>query len=490
MCKKIPVLFFVFIVSLQSCKGMEYKTLKSFVPYRKQISVKEMEEDCEYLKYIVENGYIDYDEIKENGFDIEKIIRNVNDETLKTKSSDGKVDTIDFERNLVDSLQRVISKTDMHFLVMGKYYYSTGGYKILYSNVFLQKKGDEYFVCSTPDGKIKIDMKYTGLESNLRRQITSKGEDVYRYCVFTDKTITKAGIYLEGESFPVEVKPDHFTQKLENMSYSETKDSLIVTLSSFLSSFSDENKQKEQANRFITVMDKIIQNQDKKNIIVDLRNNGGGYNYYPLFLLISFFYSENKEIYTNFAKSYLNYWQYRYLISPVTVQCQNTNSDMLNDLMRKKISFSDMQDMQKREESIADDMKRHPRKKIIQNPQPIKFPERKTFDGKLIILMNNNTASSAEVFILLSRVIDSGNVVLVGENSMGCISFIDPKCYWLPNSGIIIRCCASDGRTSILLGDKKFQGEGKGFMPDYFCTGEEVQQTLRSLTGDNEIREE
>jgi hypothetical protein len=483
MCKKIPVLLFVFIVSFQNCIGLEYKELKSHVPYKEQISIRKMDEDCEYLKYIVENGYINYDEMKENGIEFEKIIENVKSETEKTKSCDNKIDTFTFERNLVDSLQRKINKTDQHFRITGKYYYSTGGYEILYSGVFLTKKNNEYFVCTTPDDEIKIGMKYTGLESNLRRQITSKGEDVYRYCVFTDKTISKACIYLDGKSFPVEVKSDTFTQEKENMSYSETKDSLLVTFNSFDFPFSDKNEQK-----LSTVCDKIVQNLDKKNIVFDLRNNRGGYSTYPMFLLISIFYAVNNEdCYVNFAKTFNNYCYYRYLTSPVTIQWQDLKGLYIMNTFGKK-NFSS--DMQKKNESIVKNMKRHPQKRIIENSQSIEFPVRQTFNGKLIILMNRNTASCAELVILLSRVIDSENVILVGENSEGCISFMNMKYYWLPNSGIIINCCDCDGRTPILFADKKFLGEGKGFQPDYFCTSEETQQTLRSLTGDSEINEE
>ena len=80
-------------------------------------------------------------------------------------------------------------------------------------------------------------------------------------------------------------------------------------------------------------------------------------------------------------------------------------------------------------------------------------------DKYLFVLIDNNTASSAETF---ARLLSLGNhVVLVGCNTMGCSTFANNASYYLPNSGIALYF-----GTSLCFNDTLENKEGVGIFPD------------------------
>jgi hypothetical protein len=83
------------------------------------------------------------------------------------------------------------------------------------------------------------------------------------------------------------------------------------------------------------------------------------------------------------------------------------------------------------------------------------------FAGRLIVLVDRGTCSSAETFVLMAKRLPG--TVLLGENTGGMAEFGEIKLYTLPHSGIQAQ-----------VGSKKFQdtsgafAEGLGFKPDYW----------------------
>lgn len=91
------------------------------------------------------------------------------------------------------------------------------------------------------------------------------------------------------------------------------------------------------------------------------------------------------------------------------------------------------------------------------------------FGGKLIMLVNSNTASSGESAVLYGR--SCKNFILIGENTMGCNTFGNVAGYELPHSHIVCRI----PNTINLCLDPDDCIEGKGFTPDYWVDSEEVE---------------
>lgn len=82
-----------------------------------------------------------------------------------------------------------------------------------------------------------------------------------------------------------------------------------------------------------------------------------------------------------------------------------------------------------------------------------------TFQGKLFVVMNKGTASSAEMAV--SPAFYMENAILAGSATYGCGTFGECLFYQLPNSGILFR----NGHK--LFWHERFE-EGVGFLPDYW----------------------
>jgi len=106
-----------------------------------------------------------------------------------------------------------------------------------------------------------------------------------------------------------------------------------------------------------------------------------------------------------------------------------------------------------------------------------------TFDGKLIMLVNSDTASSGESAVLYAR--SCRNMILIGENTMGCNTFGNVAGYELPNSHIICRI----PNTVNLCEDPEECVEGYGFTPDYWVDSDDVEgEVLRWLIDNSDFK--
>lgn len=91
------------------------------------------------------------------------------------------------------------------------------------------------------------------------------------------------------------------------------------------------------------------------------------------------------------------------------------------------------------------------------------------FDGKLVMLVNGDTASAGETAVLYAR--SCRDYLLIGENTMGCNTFGNVASYELPNSRIICRI----PNTINLCADPDDCREGYGFTPDYWVDSDDVE---------------
>lgn len=100
------------------------------------------------------------------------------------------------------------------------------------------------------------------------------------------------------------------------------------------------------------------------------------------------------------------------------------------------------------------------------------------YDGTLILLVNSETASSGESAVLYAR--SCKNLLLIGENTMGCNTFGNVASYELPHSRIVCRI----PNVINLCPDPNDCLEGRGFAPDYWVDSEDVEgEVLKWLSG-------
>ena len=60
------------------------------------------------------------------------------------------------------------------------------------------------------------------------------------------------------------------------------------------------------------------------------------------------------------------------------------------------------------------------------------------YNGKIIFLTNDKTASAAESLILQSKVLFPEKVKVLGQNTKGCLTYIDAFQFMMPNKSFAV----------------------------------------------------
>jgi len=194
-------------------------------------------------------------------------------------------------------------------------------------------------------------------------------------------------------------------------------------------------------------------------VVVDLRGNPGGRDSY------------GKAWLERLTGGNPESWKVRELVSPVTLQGDvNLHEWLLRGVSQtaaKQEIGGRLAHFRKRlEEAEKESLKRtwtNPAASLsAETSEPDRHSERSgEWRGRLVVLVDGGTRSSAETFVLLAEQIPG--TVVVGENTGGMMRFGEVKLYRLPHSGIWVQA-----------GSKVFEDpsggyrEAVGFLPDYW----------------------
>ncbi len=486
---------------------VEFKSIDYEVLNKSNLTEKEVREDCDMLKYILYNCYAGIDEAIENGFDLDGTIETIYEQALKKKSL-GSISSGDFNSVIHDVMSKELTNQDLHLSIGGRHV--KAAYTIYYTNIWLEKKNDKYFVkdIRKPEKKDKEKgvipkenpnvvpgMEFTGPENNLYEFMTPGGVE-YRYGVFTNKNVRTVQISLENQNFQVPTSNEKPIQsKLAWTGLKTTSETLYISLGdcSQMNGKGDSAKLKEAVwNKYVEEISEAA--AGKKNIIFDLRSNGGGYYEYPAKMLTAaYFYNhkseeEKQDIEALFSNTITE--NCTLLVSPMSMQSYKNVYDEY-----WKSGFEMLPDKkQEMYKNYWKNMKKRPvRKHIPLNEYKCnikEFPE-PDFKGDVYILVNRGTASAAEfgtgmAFLLKDKGI---NVHIIGENSMGAFKYGGMFYYSTVNSGIGVRAGIFFGESPSIKANQNWKGEGYGFKPDYYATNENILSTLILLTQDLEIKD-
>src|SRR5574344_1845096 len=111
--------------------------------------------------------------------------------------------------------------------------------------------------------------------------------------------------------------------------------------------------------------------------------------------------------------------------------------------------------------------------------------------GNLYILIDRGTVSAAEFGIAFAYLVNKNKVILVGEKTLGAATSDVCLKYTLPNSKIEISLGDySYYNATFFSQNKRWNGDTKGFYPDYWCTQDTILPTLIELTKDEELAAE
>ena len=240
----------------------------------------------------------------------------------------------------------------------------------------------------------------------------------------------------------------------------------ILTVNTF--SLGNEKSKKHQAyKQFLQTTFATLKEKHIRNLVVDIRQNGGGSDPNDL-LTFSYLahhpFKENAAAFTLFQQ--LPYKQY----------CLDDTSD-INDI----------------EENFRDEHNQLKDGKYFQNPSynPLWQPDSLAFSGKVYLLIGPPVASAASLFA--SMVKSEGYATVIGEETMGGYyghTGHNTAAYQLPNTKISFTIALVDLKQYVT--DKKDIPFGSGILPDIriiqsqadFISNRDavIEQTLRMIS--------
>ena len=467
--------------------------------FAKQKSASKLiDEDLAQFEEILTQGYVAYDKaVKENGFNIKKTLKKVKS-TYKKYEAYRKMQKKDYKYvngidvnalgfALADVVRPALNIKDMHLSgsLDGSSQYMSYPQFIYFVDVWFKKTDDGYFVTKSNVAQVKVGDKYTGDEQNMRPWIID-GELLYKFG-YMNNYFKEAEISINRNTITAECNKYEYIQiKDEWLNLIETEDTMYISISTCMLAENNASRHKELLNQLEEIAKKATNAKTKKNIILDLRNNLGGYQNYPQRILAAIF--TGKEYAANESTEFDS-----------VIRLAEFGTITLNSPFIAKTKLEDVLTNRSYDTNLIasvrtnyDDMMKNPSRYYggYENPSLSYLPmmENPAFKGNFIILINKSTASAAEKTITFSYLTKNQNVILVGENSNGCIDYGGVMYSTLKNSGITVQFSTQDFTNhASLKQNPKWHGDTLGFMPDYWTDKSNLMETLIYLTGDEEI---
>ncbi len=488
MKKKI---LFCFILLLNSF-------LFSVTESTNNVSEKKIHEDLDSLKTYLTQCWVGYDEAVQKGFNIDRCIRKIKTDykRINFKHKHQKKDDVYYNginnTAMTSAIIRNLSKylpeenKDEHFYITGEINNGSIYPRLyqFYTNIFLEYSDGKYIVCKSDMKAIPIGSIYTDNPENALPWIKD-GKRIYRLGIKQAYYYETTKLNFNGKDIEVKVTYINNFNKIENhIGYLDTDNSIYVSLSDCFLERINKEKHEELEKEFEEILNKISNNNYKKNLILDLRGNGGGFSNYPEQILSSYFYGNDKVKARNF-NSFLKVFDYG---SITLVSLETAKKQYEYALENKGLSNEWINTAIKHYQKL---LKAPKRTYIGLEFLPMgQLPQIKTkdFNGKVIILMNTETGSAAEYGIALSYFEDKDSVILIGEKTIGACDYGGLYTYILPNSKVQISLCTVDSRKIAgFAHNSHWHGDTLGFYPDFYATDENLLDTILYITQDKEL---
>lgn len=434
-----------------------------------------IDKDCAELKKYMQEASIDCSiAIDEGLLDVDDVIQKIKVEydSVKNKDKRDKKNSKGiYSKIFAESISNVFSKElpykNSHMLIYTKdFKYKPLKQFVFHSKIYFEKKGNEFYVEESDVRAIKKGMKYTGDNQNLLKVIHN-GRELYRFGIFSEYMQKKAKISINDKSIKVPVKYVSSFVSNEEISYKITDKSIVVSITTC------RPKDLEKFRKRVSEIRKEIDSTDK-TVIIDLRNNTGGFVDNIHMILYSLLFEQNGENLEYFSK----------MINKQGSKIIELNTQIVRDRVsvdgdkEKVVRLRKFEDKYLNWEKVISEEDRNV-EFIVKNPK---------YNKELYILTNASTASAAEDFILFAKKIYN-KVIIVGDNTWGCLTFSGPRSYLLPDSKVSLFLSPSDNRQTIaMICGKNWKGETYGVYPDYWATSEEIVDTIVYLTKDEELR--
>ena len=293
-------------------------------------------------------------------------------------------------------------------------------------------------------------MQYQG-DSKLLFKTIHKGKVLYRYGVLSDKKVKKIKLCLDNKAYyvPVQISlgiPENLTP-IKFQIYDKT---LYIKINNI------DLHGIGEVNNYLKELDSICNYFEKTDkIVLNFSSNTGGYfsMLSPILYKLLYKNETSKEAFNKIIKYYHSgacYLNSQTIIDRFILEDRNKNK--INKLRNNSQKYI-------YENSSIDN---------IELPKP-------WYKGKLFIVTNATTASAAEKFILLSKLLFGDSVTILGLNTYGALDYPDVYRYSLPSSKIVLQLSRADfSNTRLLKNNPLWNKDTKGIYPDYWIPLDEI----------------
>lgn len=468
--------FYIFIISI----------FFFFISCASDIS-KKIDEDLEYLYKYWEQGYVAYDEARGNGLNLEKNIKKIKRLYKKQVrfSKKNNPQNVLYENGidkyslgvLIQSLTFDKAKIkDKHYVLdAGSISFGLFSETPYFSNIYFRISEDKYVVEYSDIPEISKNQIYTGDKNNLVKSVFNDSY-LYRFVCFSKKNIKTTSISIEGKEIEIPIRKDFYQIEDKSFYYETSDKSIYIKMPTCV--FNNN----EEYNHFRKLLEEIYK-VNKQNVIIDFRNNNGGLRKYPYELLQAVFLNNNDSENNRFNHIIQSVENGKKILKSALIQ------EKLFDYSKDYFLATD-EEKNLLSSDLSDFKKNNTREVIFNhNTNLINIKRLKSRnDSTVYILLNNTTASATEAAILLCKAAFNNNVILIGENSSGCMDFGGYYDYVLPNSKITIGLSYIDFRNSYFVKNAQiYHGDTKGIFPDLWITSDELGKILSYLLKDEKI---
>ncbi|MCK9170812.1 MAG: S41 family peptidase [Treponema sp.] len=465
------------------CFGKETK--KEKVAYKKlsfnmenfveNLTPVQMERDIDMLEYYIKNCYVNYDLIEKGKyFDFDAALSRLREECSQSTGMQRKEFTECIGRNLYGWPDSHVglslfyrSAPPFQMPVLSHFdYYSTG--------IVVKKAGNGYTVVSSEEPSVLKGWVYQSEGHDLFPLYTAgKTEQLFRIGTLSDKQTAQMQLVFSDadnvkktETVPVSMAPlRNIPASASPLTIQQTDSQAYIRLTTLDDLVNQDPAVQKSLDSFVAYASEA---KKKSLLVIDVRGNGGGDDDY----VFRFFSGLcGNKIESNIGETDL--W------SPGIVQSWQFMQDyFLSD--KKNIPDAMVYEI-KKIQKIAKKMKKKPVRYYEINGKMKKRDIKKLLEGykgKIILIMDRITASSAETFVELLK--GAGNVVILGENSCGLIATGNRFLYFLPYS----KCCINlpCSRHAAACSLPHGLDDGMGYSPDYWVSSdEELYGDLRGM---------
>ncbi|MBU7018843.1 MAG: hypothetical protein HXS44_15140 [Theionarchaea archaeon] len=404
----------------------------------KHVSSEEAVKDTEYLFSLLSHGYCGYGYFMTKGdFDEAKksLLREIETQSMWSPE--------DFSQVIHEHLTLI---HDCHFQV-GAYQYCSHEDFWYDTTLEFSKTMGEYF--STSDNYKVVSINGKDPQEFMVPSLNTEGDPVYRLGMlsFTPPAPLTIEVQREYEQqFTIQLYRSDFTYFSEDIFQEDIIGGIPVVR---IRSLTDANVYAESIDKFFEAAHTY---RGEPCLIIDIRGNEGGNALWAKRWVTRFTGQEPSDMY-----------YYTELISKTTAMGRvNLMEYLLNLFPDTQIYETEMD----RFKAYADLFEK---KSMMPHWTGPLYSDARVIpnDTTIIVVMNGKTGSAAELFITyLSQV---KNVIFVGENSAGCLTFGLANYYQLPHSNLLVQIPMG---FSIPV-DLEFTEE-KGFFPDLWVPGKDA----------------